>query len=225
MVIERISKVMNRSDKKLKSYALFAGGGGFHLGMEKYFEVLVANDVEPESKKTHKKNWPDIPFLLEDIRTVQAKDLMSLAQGQKPDIIFGGPPCQGFSTLGAKLSSDPRNELFNHYIRLVSELEPQVFVFENVKSFKTMYGGKFRDKVVEGFCELGYTVYEKVINTADYGAPQFRERVFIVGTKLKNNFSFPSITHGTANDLQSFETVGDAIMSYAEETVQLNLVN
>ena len=215
IAMKRSDKVMDRSNKKFKAYALFAGGGGFHLGMEKYFEVLVANDVEPESKNTHKKNWPDIPFLLEDIRKVQPKDLIDLAQGQKPDIIFGGPPCQGFSTLGAKLSSDPRNELFNHYIRLVAELDPKVFVFENVKSFKTMYGGKFRDKVVEGFCKLGYRVYEKVINTADYGAPQFRERVFIVGTKLKHNFSFPSATHGKADNLLPFQTVGDAIMDIA----------
>lgn len=198
--------------KKPKAYALFAGGGGFHLGMEKYFDVLVSNDIEPEAEKTHKKNWPEIPFLLRDIRKVNSEELLELANGKKPDVIFGGPPCQGFSTLGAKLSADPRNVLFSHYARIVSDLQPKCFAFENVKSFKTMYGGKFRDEVIEQFSNLGYTVYEKVLNTAEFGVPQLRERVFIIGTKLKHNFSFPAPTHGTKDGLEEFNTVGQAIM-------------
>tara|TARA_Y100000385_G_C13083510_1_gene635186 strand:- start:4 stop:2430 length:2427 start_codon:yes stop_codon:yes gene_type:complete len=203
--------------KKPKAYALFAGGGGFHLGMEKYFDVLVSNDIDPEAEKTHKKNWPEIPFLLNDIRMVKSEDLLKIAKGKKPDVIFGGPPCQGFSTLGAKMSSDPRNVLFSHYARIVADLEPKCFVFENVKAFKTMYDGKFRDGVIEEFSDLGYRVHERVINTAHFGVPQLRERVFIIGTKLKHNFSFPKPTHGHSDDLLDFNTVGDAIMDIVDE--------
>src|SRR5688572_7083994 len=89
-------------------YSLFAGAGGLHLGLSRAgFEVLVATDMEPTSERTHKRNWPDLPFLLSDIRQVSAGQLRDLAQGVKPDLVCGGPPCQGFSTLGDKLSSDP----------------------------------------------------------------------------------------------------------------------
>ena len=222
-MLDKLKSLAPKSAEKLSvkrkptAYALFAGGGGFHLGMEKYFDVLVSNDIESEAEKTHKLNWPDIPFLLGDIRTVKSDDLLKLANGKKPDVIFGGPPCQGFSTLGSKMSADPRNVLFSHYARIVADLEPKCFVFENVKAFKTMYNGKFRDGVIEEFSELGYRIHEAVLNTANYGVPQLRERVFIVGTKLKHNFSFPKQSHGPAESLFDYETVGKAIMDIADK--------
>ncbi|TJY33378.1 DNA (cytosine-5-)-methyltransferase [Pontimicrobium aquaticum] len=219
--IEQLKKLSSNHDKKLldkilheekpTAYALFAGGGGFHLGMEKYFDILVANDIEPTAEKTHKRNWPNLPFLLEDIRKVESKKLLQLANNKKPDVIFGGPPCQGFSTLGTKMSADPRNVLFNHYVRLVSELNPKAFVFENVKALTTMYKGQFRDNIIKEFSNLGYKVYEKILNTADYGVPQFRERVFIFGTKNDQPFKFPTITHGNEKKLTPYNTVGKAI--------------
>ncbi len=199
--------------RNLKAYALFAGGGGFHLGMEKHFEVLVATDIEGAAEKTHKANWPQLPFINEDIRKISGKDMLDLADGIKPDIIFGGPPCQGFSTLGAKLSSDPRNILFDHYARLVEDLSPKCFLFENVKSLTTMYQGRFKDSIIKRFQELGYTVYQKVLNSVDYGVPQNRERVFFFGTKIDHPFKFPSRTHGEG--LKKYTTVGEAINDLA----------
>jgi DNA (cytosine-5)-methyltransferase 1 len=217
------------NNKKPLAYALFAGGGGFHLGMEEYFDIVVANDIELAAEKTHKKNWPDLPFLCEDIRKVSSRDLLKLAKGKKPDIIFGGPPCQGFSTLGSKMSADPRNVLFGHYARIVEDLKPKAFLFENVKSLTTMYKGQFRDNIVKEFTRLGYKVYEKILNTAEYGIPQIRQRVFIFGTKIDTPFKFPDITHGEGEGLLPFETVGDWIgdlqnkdISFCENHIALN---
>jgi len=201
----------NKSDK-YNVYALFAGAGGFHLGFEEEdFKVLVASDIEKVAAETHKINWPNTPFIHKDIRELTSSELLEAASGIKPDLIIGGPPCQGFSTLGAKISADPRNELFDHYARIVSDLQPKAFLFENVKSMSTLYKGAFKDKVVKRFSELGYRVYEKVINVSEYGVPQLRERLFLFGTKLDAKFSFPKQTHGTSLGLLPFETTGNAI--------------
>lgn len=209
--------------KKLNAIALFAGGGGFHIGMEKVgFNILMASDIEPAAEKTHKENWPDLPFLCKDIREVSSDEILSLTKQKKPDIIFGGPPCQGFSTIGSKMSSDPRNELFDHYARIVNELKPKYFLFENVKALTTMYGGQFKDNIIRKFSKLGYTCYETVLNAADYGVPQYRERVFIFGTLNDSPFSFPTPTHGIKVG-KPYKTVGDAIMDLlGKENTGLN---
>ncbi len=216
-------KNTSRKTRKLKAIALFAGGGGLHIGMEKAgFKVILASDIEPTSEKTHKANWPDLPFLCKDISKVTADEILKLTKGKKPEIIFGGPPCQGFSTLGAKMSADPRNELFDHYARIVDELNPKYFLFENVKALTTMYSGQFKDKIITRFTKLGYTCFEKILNAADYGVPQFRERIIIFGTKTNKPFKFPEITHGTHNGLKPFKTVGESIMDLANPDDSIN---
>ena len=200
--------------KKLNAVALFAGGGGFHIGMENAgFNILLASDIEPTAELTHKENWPKLPFLCKDIREIKTEEILQLTKNKKPDIIFGGPPCQGFSTLGAKMSSDPRNVLFDHYARLVGDLKPKYFLFENVKALTTMYGGQFKDNIIRKFTKLGYTCYETILNAANFGVPQFRERVFIFGTLSDSPFMFPNPTHGEG--LKPFVTVGDSIMDLA----------
>ena len=207
---EKIEKVPSKQ-KKLNAIALFAGGGGFHIGMEKAgFNVLMASDIEPMAELTHKENWPHLPFLCKDIREITVEEILNHTHNKKPDIIFGGPPCQGFSTIGAKMSADPRNVLFDHYARIVDGLKPKYFLFENVKSLTTMYGGQFKDNIIRRFSKLGYTCYEKVLNAADYGVPQFRERVFIFGTLNPNPYVFPISTHG--KEKLPYETVGEHIM-------------
>lgn len=205
-------------ERKPVAYAFFAGAGGMHLGMEKAgFDVALASDLEPSAEATHKLNWPNLPFLCKDIQKVTAKELVKLAGGRKPDIIVGGPPCQGFSTIGTKLSSDPRNRLFETYARLVAELEPQCVVIENVKAITTMYDGKFRDHIIEMFGKLGYTMYLKVLDAAEYGVPQHRYRAIFVGTRIDYPFKFPTPTHGESAG-KKFETVGNAIMDLVRKT-------
>ncbi|MDO6447159.1 DNA (cytosine-5-)-methyltransferase [Colwellia sp. 1_MG-2023] len=209
-MFSELEKKFNKD--KFNVYALFAGAGGFHLGIEQSdFEVLVASDIEPVAAKTHEVNWPNTPFINKDIRELSSYELLEAANGVKPDLIIGGPPCQGFSTLGAKISADPRNELFDHYARIVSDLQPKAFLFENVKSMGTLYKGAFKDKVIQRFSALGYRIYEKVINVAEYGVPQFRERLFLFGTKEESNFAFPKKTHGDSLGLLPYTTTGSAI--------------
>jgi DNA (cytosine-5)-methyltransferase 1 len=214
------AKKINGDRKELYAYSLFSGGGGFHIGLKKAgFKVLVANDIEPAAEETHKENWPKTPFLLKDIRLVSGSELLKLAGGIKPDLIFGGPPCQGFSTLGAKFSADPRNNLFDHFVRVVEELNPKCFLFENVKSLTTMYHGQYKDYIIKKFQDIGYTVSWKVLNAADYGVPQNRHRVFFFGTKLKNHFEFPLPLFGNkSKDHKPYKTVGEAIMDLATKT-------
>ncbi|WP_257965542.1 DNA cytosine methyltransferase, partial [Vibrio parahaemolyticus] len=164
-----------KEDHRYNVYALFAGAGGFHIGFEnENFKVLVASDIEETAAETHRLNWPNTPFIHRDIRQIQSQELLEAAGGVKPDLIIGGPPCQGFSSLGAKISADPRNELFDHYARIVDDLKPKAFLFENVKTMGTLYKGLFKDKVVERFSKIGYRVYEKVVNVAEHGVPQNR---------------------------------------------------
>lgn len=209
-----IKSYKENSTHEFNAYSLFSGGGGFHVGIENAgFNVLIANDIEPKAEATHKKNWPNTPFLLKDIKQVLGAELLELAGGIRPDMIFGGPPCQGFSTLGSKLSSDPRNILFDHFVRVVDELKPKCFLFENVKALTTMYNGQFKDNIIKKFQEIGYHVTYRVLDCADYGIPQHRHRVFFFGSILNGDFSFPEPLYGPKSKSQlPFKTVGEAIM-------------
>ncbi|MDB3880069.1 DNA cytosine methyltransferase [Alphaproteobacteria bacterium] len=196
---------------KLKAYTLFAGGGGLHLGLEKAgIQVLVASDIDEHAESTHKLNWPRLPFIRKDCRELNSDELLASAGGVRPNIMAGGPPCQGFSTIGDKLSSDPRNDLFSSFLRLADNLQPEVILIENVKSISTMYEGRFASWIKKRLHEMGYNVHFKVLNAADYGTPQFRQRAIFVGTRFDSEFNFPSATHGP-NTKNCFITVGDAI--------------
>lgn len=202
---------------KPTAFALFAGAGGMSLGLQEAgFDVAVATDSEPASMATHLANWPDKPFLLRDVRRVDGQQLVDLAGGQWPDLVVGGPPCQGFSTIGAKLSSDPRNALFNEFARLVEELSPRAFIMENVRALVSMYGGRFRRQIDERFRAMGYRVNCAVVDAADFGVPQHRLRVLFVGT-LGFDYAFPEPTHGEAASLRPWVTVGEAIMDLADK--------
>jgi DNA (cytosine-5)-methyltransferase 1 len=116
-------KMINR---KLKVYGLFTGGGGLDIGFkEAGFEIIGSSDVWNESENTMNLNYPSIPFLCKDIRTLTSNEILESTNGVKPDVIIGGPPCQGFSVMGDKNSADPRNVLIESYVRLVEDLEPK----------------------------------------------------------------------------------------------------
>ena len=102
---------------KLTFISLFSGGGGFQIGFENAgYECLLSSDIEADAERTHQKNYPNIPFIKKDIRQLDYKEILKLTNNKRPDLIIGGPPCQGFSAMGDKNSSDPRNDLFNSYI-------------------------------------------------------------------------------------------------------------
>ncbi len=195
----------------LKAYTLFAGAGGLHLGLENAgVQVLVASDISDYAEKTHKINWPNLPFIKKDCRKLTSKELLIAANGIKPNIVVGGPPCQGFSTIGDKLSSDSRNDLFHSFLSLCRELSPEIILIENVKTITTMYGGIFTQWIKKELSDIGYKVHLQVLNAADYGVPQLRERAFFIGTKYNSPFKFPAPTHGIMTEL-NYKTVKDAI--------------
>lgn len=205
------------NNPKIKAYALFAGAGGMHLGLEQAgIEILVSSDHAKYAAETHRINWPNLPFICKDAQQLKGSDLLEAAGYVAPDLIFGGPPCQGFSTLGDKLSADPRNDLFRAFARLVSELSPKYLLIENVKSLVTMYQGRFADEIRKTFEAMGYKVYMQILNAADHGVPQFRQRVFFFGTKHPAPFNFPAPSHGP-NHAKPYRTVWDAISDLVGE--------
>ena len=190
---------------------LFAGGGGLDLGFRQAgFHLLAALDSDPAAEATHRHNYPGTPFLLGDIRSASISEINEATSGRRPDVVFGGPPCQGFSTLGDRLSADPRNELVDAFVRIVESLKPQAVLVENVRAIATEYKGKYRDYVLERFAAIGYSMHFSVLNAADYGVPQHRRRAIFVGfADPRIDYEFPQATYGPG--LRPYATVGDAI--------------
>ena len=203
---------------------LFSGAGGFLLGFEKEgFDIILSTDFDEDCEKVHKINRPNIPFVRADIRTLSNEKIDELLNGQTVDVLIGGPPCQGFSTIGNRVSSDPerrtkydpRNDLFREYIRILNHLQPKVFVMENVKGIKTRDGGTIFEEIQRQFKETGYDFNCITLNAADYGVPQYRERVFFYGTRIGVDFEAPIPTHG--ENRNPYNIVLDAIGDLANK--------
>ncbi|WP_227272568.1 DNA cytosine methyltransferase [Roseobacter weihaiensis] len=192
--------------------SLFSGGGGLDLGFERAgYRVLTAMDNEKSAAETFALNWPKVPFIHDDIRNVSNETIVEALGGVRPDVIIGGPPCQGFSTLGTRHSADPRNTLVNEFVRIAKALRPQVVLVENVRAISTEYNGRYRDHVMSAFSQIGYKMHFGVLDAAAFGVPQHRQRAFFVGfLDQRVEYDFPDATHG--NGLEPFVTVGDAIL-------------
>jgi DNA (cytosine-5)-methyltransferase 1 len=185
--------------KKLKVIDLFCGVGGLTYGFssDDRFEIVAANEVSSNIAKAYSLNHPTVKMYNEDIADFGADKLkkdLDIGYGEV-DIIIGGPPCQAYSTVGKRLLDDPRGKLFQEYSRILKEFNPKLFLFENVKGLLSIQNGQLFKNIVSLFESLGYTVQYKILNAADYGAPQIRERVIIIGSKLKNKFIYPKPTH------------------------------
>lgn len=195
---------------------LFVGAGGLDLGFRQAgFQLLAASDFEPEAQATHQLNWPQVPFILEDARKLTVERIAEATRGRRPDVIIGGPPCQGFSTLGSRLSADPRNDLVDSFMRIIEGLRPQAVVIENVRAIATEYNGRYRDYILSRLRDAGYSAHFSVLNAADFGVPQLRKRAFFVAfADPRVQYVFPRPTHGPG--LLPYETVGPAIMDLVE---------
>lgn len=180
---------------------LFSGVGGLSFGFahHKDFKILAANEILVPMAKAYELNHPDVKMYNTDIANFGISELskdFGITPGQI-DLVVGGPPCQAYSTVGKRLIDDPRGKLFQEYFRILKELEPKAFIFENVKGLLSMQGGELLETIIELFSSLGYRVSYKLLNAADFGTPQLRERVIIVGTKLSGKYVFPKATHGS----------------------------
>ncbi|BAZ17252.1 site-specific DNA-methyltransferase [Calothrix sp. NIES-4071] len=180
---------------------LFAGAGGFGLGFKMAgFSIPVSLEIDAWACDTLRYNHPDMVVIQDDIRNYSTLNSITNIYSYKPDIIIGGPPCQGFSIAGRanKDPKDPRNSLFKNFAQWISFLEPKAFVMENVKGLltrKSAEGEKVIDIIKQTFTELGYFVEVWLLNAAEYGVPQIRERVFVVGNKTGKELGFPQHTH------------------------------
>lgn len=197
---------------KLTCVSLFSGGGGFCRGLiEAGFEILLSSDIEHFAEKTHNLNFPNIPFLREDIQKVTKDKLLAFTGNKKVDLLVGGPPCQGFSNMGDKLAADTRNSLIEHYIRIVGLLSPKVVLFENVPGVKTKFGGSFYNSLLTGLQRHGYKISVSILSADEFGVPQIRKRFFLVATLGKDDFSFPNGERSHFKNLNAFANVGEAL--------------
>lgn len=181
--------------KKPTVVDLFSGCGGLSYGLEEAgFNVVLGTDHWAPSLETFKYNHPEAETLLADVSKLTGDEIRAVTK-QEIDVVVGGPPCQGFSLSGPRKFYDKRNRLYLDFIRLVKELEPRAFVIENVPGLAGLFGGKVKEKIVDEFSKLGYSVNAKILNASDYGVPQNRRRIVFVGLKGKKQFQFPEPTH------------------------------
>ena len=191
---------------------LFAGVGGLSYGFAKNsnFQIIFANEYEKDIAKAYTLNHPGVNMINEDIRNLTKERILEATGGKTIDVLVGGPPCQSYSTLG-KRQMDDRAWLFEEYCRILSFVKPKLFLFENVSGLLSMQGGKLIDMIKERFHKLGYEVQIKLLNAVDYGVPQYRERVILVGMRGKNSFEYPAPTHGEGKGLLPYVTLEDAL--------------
>ncbi|HHW8766266.1 TPA: DNA cytosine methyltransferase [Salmonella enterica] len=221
-----------------KFISLFSGAMGLDLGLEEAgFETVVCVEQDKAALKTIKTNKPSLAVFEGSIVDCTGSDLINisgLGNKEEIDLIAGGPPCQAFSVFGNRLGlEDARGQLIFEYIRMIKEINPKVFVMENVRGLLSMSivpaskkkellnsvdssafeKGSLIKRVAKEFNHLGYHVDCFVVNAANYGAPQIRERVILIGNRfgMKASFPEPLFSNRIEDDLPSFKTLGDVI--------------
>jgi len=216
----------------MRCISLFSGAGGLDLGISKAgFDIKLSIESDIKAAETLKRNLKDTIVLTKDIKDVSGEEILNLTKLKKGDIdlVIGGPPCQSFSSAGKMRSlNDDRGNMIFEYLRIIKELKPKVFLFENVKQFSYIQIDKSKPKpspkerktdenlvinmLKKEFKKLGYILNDAILNSADYGVPQKRERTIILGTLGDNKIDIPKKTHSDKNDnLPSWNTLGNAI--------------
>lgn len=177
---------------------LFTGAGGLYRGFrDAGMEHLFSVEMWEPALRTLKSNYPDIKLYEGDIRNLDEVKIKELMSDKECDILIGGPPCQGFSTIGKRLERDPRNELVFEFIRFVDIVRPKFFIMENVKGLLSANKGIMRKLLIKEFETIGYQTISDVLCAADYEVPQNRQRVFFFGARfdvyerLSTKFKFP----------------------------------
>lgn len=226
---------INHHQNAIDIVSLFSGAGGLDLGVE-LANIVVKHGEETAHSSLKDKNLfkqlsKDLHFIYSNdlfesanqtyIRNFEhdvvkdTRDIRKVIHFPKSNLILGGFPCPGFSAAGPRLLDDPRNFLYIHYIRALMQSQPAFFIAENVKGLMTMANGQVLKQITEDFGAAGYQVSAHLVNSRDYGVPQLRERVFIVGTRndVAENYGYtyelPLPTHGNSNN--PFVTLKDAI--------------
>jgi DNA (cytosine-5)-methyltransferase 1 len=194
---------------------LFAGAGGLMLGLEMAgFNTLLANEVHPDPCKTMARNFPNTPIIQGSIKDYSGKSLFEAAalniDSQEVHLLAGGPPCQGFSNAGMKDPDDPRNTLIGDYIRILNDIQPRYFILENVVGLVTLHKGKLFNGVLKQLKDSGYNFHHRILYAADYGVPQMRKRLIILGSKEGPPPPFPAPTHFRPSGQMTFDSASNA---------------
>lgn len=208
----------------MRVVSLFSGAGGLDLGFIKAgHQILWANDLYTDAVKTYQKNIGN-HIVCEDISKISTSDIPDC------DIVIGGFPCQGFSVANTKRHvDDERNVLYKQLLRVIRDKNPKFFLAENVKGILSIGKGQVFQMILEDFKSIGYNVQYRVLNAADYGVPQTRLRVIIVGVRKDVHFEYkyPSPTNSKdgANGLPRWVSVSDALKDIPDPDLPNNLPN
>lgn len=196
---------------------LFAGAGGLSLGFEQAgFDVVAAVEVDPVHACVHRFNFPDCAIIPRSISLVSGttiRQAAGLSSSDKVEVVIGGAPCQGFSVMGPRSLSDPRNALVREFIRIVRELQPSYFLFENVRGLTIGENLQFLQEIIQEIQAANYLVRQpwQILNAKDYGVPQSRERLFLLGAKVGQPLpSYPSPSETAVTCAQALEDLPDA---------------
>lgn len=208
----------------MKVVSLFSGAGGLDLGfIMAGHEIIWANDLYEDAVSTYRKNLGN-HIVCEDISKISAEDIPDC------DIVIGGFPCQGFSVANTKRHvGDERNELYKQLIRIITAKKPKFFLAENVKGLTNLAKGAVFKMILNDFSEMGYKVSYKVLNAADYGVPQTRLRVIIVGVRSDIDWEYafpaPTNTQGGSDSLPDWVSVSEALADIPDPDLPNNLPN
>ena len=210
----------------MKVVSLFSGAGGLDLGFIKAgHEVIWANDNFSDAVKTYRRNIGD-HIICEDISKIPSDEI------PEHDILIGGFPCQGFSVANTtRGDGDERNALYLELLRILVDKQPKFFLAENVKGILSFMQGKVFEMIITDFEKAGYKVKHKVLNAANFGVPQRRERVIILGVRndVDFNLEHPEPTHGDVSNLfsdkKSWVSIGDALKNIPEPEEEHKLIN
>lgn len=188
---------------------LFSWAWWFSLGFEKaWYKNIFSIDFEKSYCETYRKNFPKHTLIEKDISKLSDNEVIELVGNQKVDVIIWWPPCQGFSmawSIWRNFIDDPRNHLFLEFARIVSIVQPEIFVMENVARLFTHNNWKTKEQILDKFHDLGYTVTVDVVNMVNYWVPQKRSRVIFIWTKSGERINVPRATNSV------FKSIKDAI--------------
>ncbi|MEY2369857.1 DNA cytosine methyltransferase [Lysinibacillus capsici] len=198
----------------MKVLDLFAGAGGFSLGFELAgYEIIGGVEMDKWAGETLTYNHPNLILINEDITKVSNEKLLEAFKDNYPDVIIGGPPCQGFSISNRNAGDpkDPRNSLFKEFIRVASIFKPKYLVMENVPNLlkaKTENKELVIEIIKKEMEKIGYNVYVDVLSATDFGVPQIRKRLFVIGSKTELTNPFPTPTHFVPDENDSLFNEG-----------------
>lgn len=193
----------------MRAIDLFAGCGGLSLGFIKNgVKIEKAVEFDPMIANTYKMNHPEVEVIVDDIKNI---DRSGIFKEGDADIIIGGPPCQGFSMAGARIRGgfmgDPRNYLFKHYFNVVKAVKPKAFVMENVKGIRTMQKGEIFAEIQRLFQDPDmldgkpYRLFPRVVNAVEFGVPQKRERMILIGVAEEYSVDLDALWERTKQDI------------------------